>query len=143
MKFSLVLVLVLALALPVFGSDVLANMTGGLLSLTNTAETAVVSHWSMKKGDFGGGAGVGIVTFADTVTLAVSMVAFQTRSTIGPDLLIPFSKLTKNVSSLWSQLIPLDGGLYAGWNYNVQVEDNYSAMNWGGFDFGISLIKRF
>ena len=83
-------------------------------------------------------------TVADTVTVALSAVAFQNRATLGTDFLVPFSLLSsKPISKVWTELMPFEGGIYAGWNYDVTLDDNYSAMRWGGFDWGLTIIKRF
>ena len=122
--------------------DLLQGMTGGLLSLTNTASVDAVSHWSMKKGDFGGGAGVGLFNAFGYLNFELSLVAFQTRNTIGPDICIPFEKLTPN-KSIWNQLISLDGGIFCGWNYTATIDDQYTDIKWAGFDWGLTLIKKF
>ena len=136
MRIVLTLILVLMLASFAY-ADVLSDLTQGILSCPAT--TDVVSHWSLLKGDFGGGAGFGLLSVKGfPATLEATGVGFQTRQTAGFDIICPlygdmFSPLVKS----------LDLGGYAGWNYQANIQDNYSDLKWLGFDWGLSIVKKF
>lgn len=139
-KIFLLLMALCLLTMPVMAFDI--PFTNGILSSPDTMDT--VAHWSMLKGDFGAGAGFAFLAITNTAIIDLTACGFQTRQTIGIDALASLSKLSNGpVSLLWSELAGVDFGLYAGWCYQANIQDSYSDLKWLGFDWGISIVKRF
>jgi len=135
---KLIVLCLLLVTIPAWG-DLLSDLTSGVLSCPATTE--MVSHWSMKNGDFGGGAGFGILSVGVsgvTVTAEATAVGFQSRQSAGIDIALPLK------SDVFDPIIKgLHFGVYAGWNYQTNMYENYTDLKWLGFDWGLSIIKRF
>ncbi len=141
MKKTLLLFLILCfLAISAMAVDV--PFTNGILTVPGTMDT--VAHWSMLKGDFGAGAGISVFSVTNVAIVDITTVGYQTRQTLGLDVLVPLSKLSKGpISLLWNELVDVDLGAYAGYGYQLNVQDTETELKWSGFDWGISIVKRF
>jgi len=76
---------------------------------------------------------------------ALILYSSQNRTAVGLAIGIPIAMFedTGILTTLLPGLKNVDGGLYGGWNYTLATSDNGIAFGWGGFDFGVSCIKKF
>ena len=140
---------------PVFAGDIVSTISGGVLSLTTTAD--VISAYSLKKGCVEVGAGFGflkidlptsslwIANLIQQEDVDIAVLGSQQNAIFGLNIGTPLKSFEKSaLTIIWPGLDKLDGGIVCGWGYSIKTgDDGNTYFTWSGIDYGLSLTLKY